>query len=197
MTIRNRKHFTLIAFAGLAVFALQAQDTSSQSSSQNGTRMDSGSNKMMKSPDVNFAMKAAQGGMAEVQMGKLAADKGNSTDVKAFGQQMVDDHTKANDDLKSVAEKEGMTLPTDMNAHQHAMYSRLEKLSGAAFDKAYVTDMVKDHQEDVKEFQKESNTGKDDQIKAFASRTLPVLQSHLDKIKSIQSNMGGSTYSTQ
>jgi putative membrane protein len=151
--------------------------------------MDSGSGKMMKSPDTTFAMKAAQGGMAEVQMGKLAAEKAGSADVRAFGQQMVDDHSKANDDLKSVAEKEGMTLPADMNAHQHAMYSRLEKLSGAAFDRAYVGDMVMDHQEDVKEFQKETNSGKDDQIKAFASRTLPVIQGHLDKIKSIQSNM--------
>jgi putative membrane protein len=191
MTAKRRTLFAVGVLAGcvsIGAFAVQAQDSSNQKDTS-GQKMDSGSGKMMKSPDTTFAMKAAQGGMAEVQMGKLAAERAGSADVKAFGQQMVDDHSKANDDLKSVAEKEGMTLPADMNAHQHAMYSRLEKLSGAAFDRAYVRDMVMDHQEDVKEFQKETNSGKDDQIKAFASRTLPVIQGHLDKIKSIQSNM--------
>ena len=181
---------------GIAAGSAALQTQAAGQADSSGQKMDSGSNKMMKSPDASFAMKAAQGGMAEVQMGKLAAEKGNSADVKAFGQQMVDDHSKANEDLKSVAEKQGMTLPADVNAHQHAMYSRLEKLSGPAFDKAYVRGMVMDHQEDVKEFQKEADSGKDDQIKGFASRTLPVIQGHLDKIKSIQSNMqsgGGSS----
>ncbi len=178
------------SYLGLAVLsaclcvpgAMRAQDTSSQ-------KIDQGSDKMMKSADTTFAIKAAQGGMAEVKMGKLAADKATNPDVKAFGQQMIDDHTKANDDLKSVAEKKGMTLSADMNAHQQATYKKLEKLSGAAFDHAYVRDMVIDHQEDVKEFQKEASNGKDEDIKGFASRTLPVLQGHLDKVKSIQANM--------
>ncbi|MBV9301422.1 MAG: DUF4142 domain-containing protein [Acidobacteriaceae bacterium] len=182
MTGRKSTFFGVVIFAASVVLAGRAQDTTDQ-------KMDTGSTKMMKSPDATFAMKAAQGGLAEVKMGKLAAEKGNSADVKAFGQQMVDDHSKANDDLKSVAEKENMTLPADVNAHQRAMCNRLEKLSGEAFDRAYVRDMVMDHEEDVKEFQKEANNGKDDQIKAFASRTLPVIQGHLDKIKSIQSNM--------
>jgi putative membrane protein len=173
---------TVAASIALSPSVMQAQDTSAQ-------KMDQGSSRMLKSADTAFAMKAAQGGAAEVQMGKLAAEKASSPDVKAFGQQMVDDHMKANDDLKSVAEKKGMTLPTDMNAHQQGSYSKLRRLSGAAFDRAYVRDMVKDHEEDVKEFQKEANNGKDEDIKGFASRTLPVLQGHLGKIKSIQSNM--------
>ncbi|MGI8961633.1 MAG: DUF4142 domain-containing protein [Bryobacteraceae bacterium] len=185
MTLR-RNFWLVVAIvaAGTALLpiAMYAQDTSAQ-------KMDQGSSKMLKSSDTAFAMKAAQGGVAEVQMGKLAAEKASSPDVKAFGQQMVDDHTKANDDLKSVAGKKAMTLPGDMNAHQQATHSKLEKLSGAAFDRAYVKDMVKDHEEDVKEFQKEANSGKDEDIKGFASRTLPVLQGHLDNIKSIQSNM--------
>jgi putative membrane protein len=152
--------------------------------------MDNGTKKMMSSADTTFAMKAAQGGMAEVKLGQLAADKATNPDVKAFGQRMVTDHTKANDDLKSVAQQEGMTLPTDVNAKQQAMYDRLSKMSGAAFDKAYVNDMLKDHEEDVKDFQKEANMGKDDQLKSFASRTLPTLQSHLDSIKQIHSKMG-------
>ena len=152
--------------------------------------MDTGTKKMMKAGDSTFAMKAAQGGMAEVKMGQLAADKATNPDVKAFGQQMVDDHTKANNDLKSVAQAENMTLPTDVNAKQQAMYDRLSKMSGPAFDKMYVNGMVKDHVEDVRDFQKEATAGQDPQVKNFASTTLPVLQGHLSKIKGIQSSMG-------
>lgn len=151
---------------------------------------DSGSSKMMKSPDAVFAMKAAQGGMAEVQLGQLAAQKATSPDVKSFAQMMVDDHTKANDNLKSVASQEGMTLPAAPNAKDQALITKLQNESGAKFDHDYVKAMVKDHQEDVKEFQKESANGADPQIKNFASQTLPVLQTHLQKIQSIQSGMG-------
>jgi putative membrane protein len=151
---------------------------------------DNGSNKMLKSADARFAMKAAQGGMAEVQLGKLAAQKGSSADVKAFGQQMVDDHSKANDQLKTVASQENMTLPNSLDSKDQALYTKLQNLSGPDFDKTYVKAMVKDHEEDVKEFQKEADKGKDSGIKSFASQTLPVLQQHLSKIQSIQSNMG-------
>ncbi len=142
------------AFLVLSSPAIRAQDTSSQ-------KIDTGARKMMKSADMNFAVKAAQGGTAEVQMGQLAATKASNPDVKAFGQKMVDDHTKANDDLKSVAEKENMTLPTTMGAKDQAEYNKLQSLSGAKFDREYVKCMVKDHAEDIKEFQKEANTGKD------------------------------------
>ncbi|MBV9266014.1 MAG: DUF4142 domain-containing protein [Acidobacteriaceae bacterium] len=148
------------------------------------TKMDSGSTKMMKSSDTKFATGAAQGGMAEVQLGQLAVQKADNADVKAFGQHMVDDHTKANDELKGVAEKEGLTLPASLNAKDQALMSKLQNLSGGAFDKAYIKAMVKDHEEDVKEFQKEANNGKDPQLKDFASKTLPTLQSHLDMAKS-------------
>ena len=159
-----------------------------------GHAMDSGAKKMMGSSDTSFAMKAAQGGMTEVKVGQLAADKASNADVKAFGQQMVDDHTKANDQLKSVAQEEGMTLPTDINAKQQAMYDKLSKLSGSDFDKAYVKAMMMDHQEDVKDFNKEATSGRDPKIKSFASETLPVVQGHLDKLKGIQSKMSsGST----
>lgn len=160
------------------------------------TQTDSGSNKMMKSADTRFAMKAAQGGMAEVQLGQLAAQKASNPDVKAFGQQMVDDHSKANDQLKSVAAQENMTLPTTLDSKEQSLYNKLQGLSGADFDKMYVKSMVKDHQEDVKEFQKEADKGKDPQIKNFASQTLPVLQQHLSKIQSIESNLAGGAAST-
>jgi putative membrane protein len=148
------------------------------------TQMDSGSSKMMKSADTKFAVAAAQGGMAEVQMGQLAVQKATNPDVKAFGQHMVDDHSKANDELKEVASKEGITLPTSVNAKDQALMSRLQNLSGTEFDKAYMKAMVKDHEEDVKEFQKQANSGTDAGLKDFASKTLPTLQSHLDMAKS-------------
>jgi len=155
--------------------------------------MDHGARKMMKSADTAFAVKAAQGGLAEVKLGQLAAEKGSSPDIKAFGQQMVDDHGKANEQLKSVAESEGMTLPTDVNGKQQAMYDRLSKLSGAEFDSAYAKDMIMDHEEDVKEFKKEAQSGKDEKIKSFASQTLPVIEGHLEKIKAIQPKLGSSS----
>ena len=167
--------YSAIFAIGLLPFAATAQSTDSMSN--------------MHKADSKFAMKAAHGGAAEVAMGKLAAEKGNDSDVKAFGQRMVDDHTKANDQLMSVAKSESMTLPSDMDAKEKMMYTKLSALSGSAFDKAYVSAMVKDHEEDVADFQKEANTGMDPQIKSFASQTLPTLQSHLDSIKSIQSKM--------
>jgi putative membrane protein len=175
-----------LAGAILAVLplAVMAQDTSTP-------KVDQGAKKMMRSPDTAFAMKAAQGGMAEVETGKLAAENATNPDVKAFGQQMVDDHGKANEQLKGIAEKENLTLPTTMSAKHQAMYDMLKTKTGADFDKAYVNAMVKDHTEDVKEFKKESDKGRDEQIKGFASETLPIIQGHLEKIKGIQSKMGG------
>jgi putative membrane protein len=143
----------------------------------------------MHKADDKFAMKAAQGGIAEVALGKLAAQKANSPDVKAFGQRMVDDHSKANDQLMAVAKQESITLPTAMDAKDQATYTKLSALSGAAFDKAYVSDMVKDHEQDIADFRKEGNDGTDPQIKAFAMQTVPTLQSHLDAIKEIQTKM--------
>ncbi len=165
--------------AGTAALALCSVALLAQNTSTSSQHMDAGSNKMMKSADMTFAMKAAQGGMAEVQLGQLATTKASDPDVKAFGQRMVDDHTKANDQLKSIAQNDNMTLPTSLDAKDQAEYTKLQALSGADFDREYMRDMVKDHQKDVKEFQKEANDGHDPQIKGFASQTLPVLQEHL------------------
>jgi len=155
--------------------------------------LDRGARRMMKSPDTAFAIRASQGGLAEVKLGRLAAEKGSSPDVKAFGQQMVDDHSKANTQLRAIADSEGMTLPTDVDGTQQGMYDRLSKLSGAEFDAAYVKDMVRDHQEDVKDFQKQAKSGTDEKIKSFATQTLPVLQGHLDKIRLIQHSANASS----
>src|ERR1043166_8681603 len=106
--------------------------------------------------DKDFAMKAAQGNMAEVNGGSMAAQKGESADVKTFGNRMVNDHGKALDELKQLAQNKGITLPTDVNAEQKAEADKLSKLSGKAFDKEYADAMVKDHEKDAKEFEKAS-----------------------------------------
>ena len=143
--------------------------------------------------DAHFAKEAAQGGMAEVKLGQLAEEKGSNNTVKNFGKRMVEDHSKAGDQLKGVASRESITLPTDISAKDQATYDRLAKLNGAAFDRAYARDMVKDHETDVAAFQKEANAGKDDSLKSFASETLPTLQDHLKQAKDMMKTVGGTT----
>jgi len=145
--------------------------------------------------DARFAKEAAQGGMAEVKLGQLAQEKGSNDLVKSFGKRMVDDHSKANDKLKEVASRESITLPNDLSAKDQASYDRLSKLNGAAFDRAFARDMVKDHETDVAAFQKEANGGKTDSLKSFASETLPTLENHLKQAKEMMKNVGGTSAS--
>jgi len=128
--------------------------------------------------DKDFMTEAAQGGMAEVKLGELAKTKAQNQEVKTFADRMVTDHTKANDELKSLATKKGVTLPTDLASEDQKTYDELSKLSGAEFDKAYMDAMVKDHDQDVGEFQKQAKAAKDKDVRDFATQTLPTLKSH-------------------
>jgi putative membrane protein len=130
-------------------------------------------------PDHSFVMEAAMGSMAEVELGRLAGEKAQSDQVKQFAQRMVSDHGKANDELKTLAQNKNISLPTDPGAKHKATKDRLSKMSGAAFDKAYMQEMLNDHRKDVSDFQKESRSGKDPDVKAWAAKTLPTLQEHL------------------
>lgn len=143
----------------------------------------------LSNPDATFAMKAAQGGMAEVKLGQLATQNASNADVKMFGQRMVDDHSKANDQLKQLAAKQNITLPSDIDAKDQATYDRLSKLHGADFDRAYINDMVNDHKKDIAEFEKEANGGKDQSLKTFAQNTLPTLRDHLQMAQSTQAKV--------
>jgi putative membrane protein len=138
------------------------------------------------SADETFAKKAAEGGMAEVRLGQLAEERGSNPAVKNFGRRMVQDHSKAGNELKSTASKANVELPTEMDKSDQATYDRLSKLSGEAFDRAYARDMVKDHSRDVSQFQKEAKNGRDENIKNFAAQTLPTLQSHLDQARQME-----------
>jgi putative membrane protein len=139
--------------------------------------------------DTQFLTEAAQGGLAEVELGKLAASKATNPEVKKFAQKMVDDHSKANDELKALAMQKNFSMPTEISSKHKSLMDKLNGLSGAEFDKAYVEAMVDDHEEDVKKFKDESEDGKDADVKTWAAKTLPTLQTHLDMIKGIQSKM--------
>jgi len=141
--------------------------------------------------DSAFVKEAAMGGMAEVELGRLALQKGESSDVKQFAQRMVDDHSKANDQLKPIAQQKNVAVPSQLSGKEKALYDRLSKLSGAAFDRAYMRAMLADHRKDVTAFTK-STSGKDPDVKQFASQTLPTLQDHL---KMAQSTAGATATS--
>ncbi len=137
----------------------------------------------------SFVTEAAQGGMAEVEMGKLAAQKGQNPEVKKFGQMMVTDHTAANNELKAVAAKKNMTVPSDIGPKYKSSKDSLSKASGADFDKQYVDMMVSDHEDDVAAFEKQADSSTDPDVKAFAAKTLPTLKRHLDAIKALKAKM--------
>jgi putative membrane protein len=147
--------------------------------------------------DRQFFMEAAHGGMTEVELGRLAADRATNPDVKEFGQRMVDDHGKANDELKSLASQKNVTLPEDIGRENEALKTRLSKLSGPEFDKAYINAMVRDHNKDVKEFEHQANVASDPDVKAFASKTLPTLKEHQKMAHELQVKLGSAPASNK
>ena len=146
--------------------AVRAADTTS-----------TGSGSSLSEKDKTFMKKAAKGGMMEVAMGQVAEQKGQSEDVKSFGKRMVTDHSKANDELKSIASKKGVELPSK------------EHTAKWTSDKAYVDMMVKDHEKDLAEFKEEASSGSDPDVKKFADDTSKVIQEHLNLVKEIQGKL--------
>ena len=133
----------------------------------------------LSSSDRKFMEKAAAGGMAEVQLGQLAKQRGSSDEVKSFGARMSSDHAKANDELRALASSKGVTLPSSLDRDAQKEMGKLSRLKGDEFDRAYMDHMVKDHKQDVKEFQKASKDAKDPDVKGFAAKTLTVIEGHL------------------
>ena len=136
-----------------------------------------GEGSSLSAKDKTFMKKAAKGGMFEVTMGKLAEQNAQNDDVKSFGKRMVTDHGKANDELKSIASKKGVQLP-----------SKEPKVKWIS-DKAYVDMMVKDHEKDLAEFKEEASSGSDPDAKKFADDTAKMVQEHLDLAKEIQGKL--------
>ncbi|MDB5122493.1 MAG: hypothetical protein JWP94_622 [Mucilaginibacter sp.] len=184
----------------LAAWVLPACNSNTKSNSsattdsaaKDNTVVKDTSTKMVTTPekeDVDFVAEAASGGMTEVELGKLAQEKAQNARVKKFGAMMVMDHSKANDKLAALAKTKKIALPTGPNASDQKVIDKLSKLSGKDFDKAYVDDMIDDHKNDIKAFDNATKNCKDPDIKAFATKTLPVLKAHLDAINAVHDSM--------
>jgi putative membrane protein len=161
-----------VLFVGMALTLATTTSSWAQSRTQNLVTHSG-------SADLEFILEAAQGGMGEVELGKVAAQQGSSDEVKKFGQRMVDDHGKGEDELKTIAQQRGIALPSDLDPKDKALVTRLSKLHGATFDRTYIRNMVTDHKQDVAAFRRESASGKDPEVKAWAARMLPTLEEHL------------------
>jgi putative membrane protein len=142
----------------------------------------------LSSGDANFVKEAAQGGMMEVQLGKIAQSKAANESVKDFGKRMEQDHTKANDELKKIAADKGVQVPSEIDKSHKSMVDKLEKSSGAKFDRDYMAAMVDDHKKDIKKFES-AEKSKDPDVKNFASQTLPTLKAHLQLDESVNSKV--------
>jgi putative membrane protein len=146
----------------------------------------------LSSADTQFMTRAAMMDMAEIQTGRLAVSQGASESVRQFGQRMIDDHTRTSQQLMQMASAAGFMPPQTLDAKHQAAAAKLSRLTGAEFDRAYMKQMVKDHQEAVSLYQRQSTRGSMPDLRAFASATLPALQEHLSMTRSMAGGSGGS-----
>ena len=164
----------------------ETEDSSSMGAGPVSTTEQSGqSSSYLGEQDQTFLKEAAQGGLAEVQIGRLGAQKGQDQAVRQLGQKLVQDHSKANQELKLLAAQKSVTLPSEIPAEHQAAISHLKSLEGAEFDKAFKQHAIEDHQKDIQKFQTAARQSTDSDIKAFAQKTLPVLQQHLKMAQDI------------
>jgi putative membrane protein len=192
------KKLTLGSLLGLALLlgygcnSGKKTDTVETAEQSNEAKVDSVNGPMEDSLKAgsDFLVKAASGGLMEVELGRMAEQKASNAEVKSFGSRMVKDHSQANEDLKALAAKKNITLPTAPGEDHQKHIADLKNLSGAEFDKQYVDMMVKDHQEDISLFEDATKDDKvDADVKAFAQKTLPVLKSHLQMVQGIDDKM--------
>jgi len=171
------------------------EDRSAQTSGASGASGQTGAGAAkVSAADKKAIMDMAMANMAEVETGKLALSKSQNAEVKAFAQQMIDDHGKALADLQPLAQSKGVTLPTELDAKHKAMSAKLEKLSGDAFDKEYMKMAgLKDHKDTHAKLQKISKSAKDSDVKAAADKTLPVVEQHLKAAQQMSSAKSGTT----
>jgi putative membrane protein len=172
--------------AGVALVALMAPPALAQDTQQPQAQ---GDQMQVAQEDRDFATKAAQGGLIEVRLGELAQQQAKSTEVKDFGQRMVEDHGQANDKLKQIAEPKGIELPQDLSEDAQATQKELQGKSGAEFDEAYMDEMVRDHEDDVAAFEDYVENAKDPELRSFAEEILPTLKEHLDQAKQTQEHV--------
>jgi putative membrane protein len=201
-----RRQFRLFAFAATvavmtAMPAAQQSGSGTPQSARPGgqgrattsSSTSSAEKSTLASADEKFVKEAAQGGQAEVELGRLATTKASRPDVKQFGQRMVDDHSKANMQLMDIVRRKNLSVATELSGKHKSEYDRLSKLSGTEFDRAYVKLMVDDHKKDVSDFEKQASSAKDPDVRSFASETLPTLQQHLSMVERLAGETATST----
>src|SRR5262249_25763684 len=137
------------------------------------------------SADAGFLREAAIGGLEEVKLGKLAAEKASDPEIRKFGEMMVSDHTAVNTKLGALAQEKALAISSDLDAERQADVDKLSKLSGADFDREYVKEMVRDHEKDLAKFEAAAKDAKDPAVRSFAADALPTLRAHLEKIREI------------
>jgi putative membrane protein len=139
--------------------------------------------------DQEFAQKAAEGGLMEVQLGQLAQQQAKDQQVVEFGQRMVQDHGQANEKLMAIAEQKAIQLPQELSGDAQQKYEEMQQLSGAEFDEAYMDEMVEDHEKDIAVFEQQAQAGQDPDLRVFAEETLPTLREHLKLAQEAQSQV--------
>jgi putative membrane protein len=163
---QNVKNLALLAFAGALLGSVTAA---------------SGVDKLSEV----FIRDAIQGNLAEIQMGQLAEEKAQDAEVKSYGQMLVTDHSASNEQAEKVAKQIGITVPTDPSVDQKAAYDRMSRLSGTAFDRAFIKEMIGSHKTNIVRFQNEAKK-KNDPAADFANQTLPTLKKHLDAAQKLE-----------
>ena len=166
-------------------------ENANRSANRNDNSRARGEHAGMSSQDHKFVMTAAMSGLREVELGRMATQQGTSDAVKQFGQRVVDDHSKANSELATLASSKGMTLPTAVDEKNRAEITKLSAMSGADFDRAFSRMMLKSHEKGVDLFEKQSTKGTDADLKAFAAKILPTLQEHLQMARALPGNQRG------
>jgi putative membrane protein len=193
------RHFValvgLICLATLALACQTGRASFNQNSTTNANRSEKTASGSMQVAELDrtFAAKATAGGKQEVELGKLAAQQASNSDVKAFANRMVQDHSKAGDELMQITNKLGLSLPAEDDRMFIQVRDNLSKLKGADFDRMYMNEMVDGHTKVANEFESYVNTGTNPDLKAWASKTLPTVREHLQQAKDIAAKVGGKT----
>ena len=179
-----------LIFIGAMAACSSSTDSEDNTKDQNSDRIEataaSDSAEDSQKKDAEFVAEAASGGMMEVEMGKLAASKAVSPQVKAFAEMMVKDHTTANNELMSLAAQKSIILPSTLMEKHQEMVDEVSKKSGRDFDKQYMEHMVSDHKKDIDDFENAAEECEDADVKAFATKTIPTLKAHLAKAESVE-----------
>lgn len=179
----------LAAALSLPVFGCQQSNQNVQAARETTNTEDRGNNAVLNDADKNFLKRAEEDNIKEENLGRVVVQKTQNSDIRAYAQMLVEDHTKALKDLVDLMNQKGMRQPRSLPKLQHEALSKLRGLSGPAFDREVTNHMVEDHQMAVAEFRQEANVAQDNDVKNYASHMLPTLQKHLQRAQELQGKL--------